>query len=226
VGSLFKNKRWIYFRLLQLNISCIYVWHSTNHSFDCFECKCSLLCHTVLLVSWHWLVMQLLSQSTSQSTSITSLDSQLKTDFTTPWALMLDMLLQHSGGCLPELIFMALLTLPEVTRCPQLFPPASAKFEDDESHHPGRGLATLLSPQDCLSQVAPRYGANLSWCTTIIFTLGCCWIQQTTLLIWVITLYVPYQDGWSSGDFPLVRVERYNQTLSPSWNPAELARRS
>jgi hypothetical protein len=32
--------------------------------------------------------------------------------------------------------------------------------------------ATLFSPKGCLAQVVPRYGTNLSWCTTIIFALG------------------------------------------------------
>jgi hypothetical protein len=65
---------------------------------------------------------------------------------------------------------------------------------------------------------------SLSRCIIIIFALRCCWIQQTTWLIRVTTLYGPLRDGRNLRDFPLVWAGWYSHTLSPSWNPAELAR--
>jgi hypothetical protein len=67
-------------------------------------------------------------------------------------------------------------------------------------------------------------GESQSWYTIIIFILESRWILKTTMLIRMTNLFGPPKDSCSLGVFPPAWDKYCNQTLLPSWNPAELTR--
>jgi hypothetical protein len=100
------NTRWIYFTLLQVQLimNCIKAWCSTNYSPDYLGITVSF--YVIIHCSELWFCCSTLHR------------------LHTPWS-MFHLSLQHWGDCLPELIFIVLVTPPMVTRCLQLFPSAT-----------------------------------------------------------------------------------------------------
>jgi hypothetical protein len=97
VGSLFKNTRWTYFTLLQLTMSWINVCRFSNHSPGYLEMN--VLFYIVLFLCQSVTVLLLCPPHSEVCTHVKHLTNncQFSTYFTTPWSLVLDLLLQHWG---------------------------------------------------------------------------------------------------------------------------------